>query len=1313
MDPGAADGVRARRLVGNAAVSVAMAESVPAGWVGQMLLGGQDRIGNQAVAKVIAGQPGPTPFVPGAPARVAPGDSRKPASGRPDLPKAAAPPATLPSQKDLAREPTAEKPGKGAKKEETTGPRSPAADPKFQALKKDVAAKKNRIAASHPPPATEAGAAQAASVPPADDREARGKVAHAEDMDAAQPKEFDKAAFVAAVEDAIAKRAPKNLDEADKFGESGKAEEVKAEVQGKVGDGKEASARDIADTTAAVPQPAPDAKQVVPLAPDQVPGKPGAPNADQAVPDRLPASATDMSAGPAEVNQQMADAQVTEPQLKKSNEPTFNAALRDKKTADQHAETAPDRLRKREAGELQQVKATAATKGVSAVAGMHATRVTAGKHVGDGKQGAKTRDEDKRAQVTTLLQKVFDRTKDDVDKILSNVDKMVDRQFTVGEKAARDRFTAEHTDGMNRYKDERYSGVIGKARWVRDLFADLPEEANRIYERAKDHYLTAMRQVITDIAGTIDRELHRAKDRIAAGRTELKDAVDRLPVDLRGIGRDAAAEFAGRFDELRDTVEDKGTELVDTLATKYVDAVKSVDEEIAAEKEKNKGLVSKAADAIGGVIRTIKELGSLLMGVLRKAATAIGAILRDPIGFLGNLVTGVGGGLKLFARNAGRHLEAGVLAWLLGVGVTGLVLPTTFDIVGILMMVALLLGLSWANIRARLARRVPERAVVAAEFSVPVVAAMKKRGVIGMWDELRPRVGDLKKDLVGNLVSFLLPTIILAGITLIVSLFNPASAFIRACKMIIDIVRFIVTQARQIIEFVNAVLDAVIAIAGGSTGAAAALVERALAKSIPVLIGALAAILGIGGIAEKVKQIVQKLARPVNRAIDWVIDKTIALIKKLWDKIKPKKARPVGRPGMPRVPRRPRVPGQKVRRRPDRGRKPDRGPDRRKKDERSQQRELMAALREAGRLADRTGDEDAVRRGLPAIRARHHLTMLTVSVRPGTGDRDLFVFDGAINPRARFEDLVLNKYLRDAEKAFKATGRVFAIRDMPGEFGETVPGLARVLGLGETQARKYAEEWVGQHRLTKPPPTSRGRVVYSFVRLTETDLRVPFDHPERERWMQGAAEIKIREARGSRLWYLAVAGLRDRRPDYFVVVADSLLEHMHIHPGRGALWSGGIDLSRYAADLGFTTLEKQEFYTVTEGIVFLDGMKATEGVWKAFSEKYARQLRKEVHIFVRRLYDGTVLVDVELPAVAEMARKLNRPIPLKFHGLEWGDDPGKILDDAVPDYWRELTPDGDALMKGQQQILNRGEAEVATQRAEKRFRDKQKNKLRR
>lgn len=769
--------------------------------------------------------------------------------------------------------------------------RGPGSDPKFAVLKKDIAHKKHTVARSHPPAAKEATSAQAASVPPKDDEVAQGKTANAEKMNEAKPKEFDKEAFIKAVEKAIAEKAPKNLEQADEFSDSGKPAEIKAEVQGKVGEGKTDSAEQIASTTAAPPDTsAAEVKQVTPMTPDRPPGPPGTPDPAKATPDKLPPSATDMSAGPAHVDREMADSQVTEQQLGKSNEPGFTAALKDKKTAEQHSEATPPELRKNETAHLRQTTAQAKGFGAAAMGAIANQRVRTGQQVGGGKKATKATDEDKRAQVTAILQKVFDTMKTDVEGILTGLDKLVDDQFTKGEKEARDAFTAEHRRKMDEYKDKRYSGGWGLIKWGHDKLFGLPEEANQIFVEARDNYVKRMRGVISAVADTIGRELTRAKQRIATGRTELQKAVDSLPKDLKALGKEAAAGFADKFDELTQSVDDKSTELVDTLATKYTDAVKAVDAEIAEEKEKNKGLVDKALDGIKGVIKTILELKDLLLGVLAKAAQAVMAILKDPIGFLGNLVSAVGGGLKLFKDHALMHLQQGVLSWLLGTAATaGIELPKSFDVMSILLLIASLIGLSWANLRARLAKKLPKEAMTAievGEHALPIVLEVRKRGIRALWDDLKAKVGDLKKNLIDNLVSFLLPTIIIAGITWIISLFNPASAFIRACKMIIDIVKFIVTNGRQILEFVNTVLDAVIAIAKGGTGGVPALVEKALARSIPVLIGALAALLGIGGIAGKVKEVFQKLARPVNKAIDWVIDKIVGLAKKVWAKVK-------------------------------------------------------------------------------------------------------------------------------------------------------------------------------------------------------------------------------------------------------------------------------------------------------------------------------------------------------------------------------------------------------------------------------------------
>src|SRR5690606_20529650 len=146
-----------------------------------------------------------------------------------------------------------------------------------------------------------------------------------------------------------------------------------------------------------------------------------------------------------------------------------------------------------------------------------------------------------------------------------------------------------------------------------------------------------------------------------------------------------------------------------------------VDAEIAAEKEKNKGLVAKAVGAIKGVIDTIRKLKDMLTGVLAKAASAVKAILKDPIGFLGRLISAVGAGLEAFMARIGEHLKKGLLGWLLGaMAAAGVTLPDKFDLKGLIVMIGSMLGLTWMAIRGRVTRKgVPEPAMAAVEKSVP------------------------------------------------------------------------------------------------------------------------------------------------------------------------------------------------------------------------------------------------------------------------------------------------------------------------------------------------------------------------------------------------------------------------------------------------------------------------------------------------------------------------------------------------------------------------------------------------------------------
>ncbi|SEF22045.1 Novel toxin 21 [Amycolatopsis pretoriensis] len=764
---------------------------------------------------------------------------------------------------------------------------TPASDPKFRSLTKDVGARAG-TAKAHPPAGAEVKKAQDAAVAPADDKDAQAKAAQADKMAAAKPAGFDKAGFIAAVNAAIAKQAPKNLDEADKFAASGKADQVKTEVLGKVTSGKDASAKDVTDRTKEAPDPSRAVeKPVTPLPPAPAPPALAPPDPRKATPDKAPAEQTDLRADQCETHGAMAAAGVTEQQLAQSNEPEFTGALAAKQEGEQHTASAPAAVRESEAGQLAAVTGAAQASGQAAMAGMTGARSTSGQRGQAAKSATKAKDEQDRARITGEIKAIFDETKTKVEGVLGALDDQVAKKFEAGEAQAKAAFTADHQARMKRYKDERYDGISGAARWAYDLFADLPAEANNLFLEAKKVYEVKMQGVISEIADFVGQQLGEAKQLISDGRARVKQKVESQSPALRKIAGEAAKEFGGQFDDLEKSVDEKQQSLVEDLAQKYSEARTAVDEEIKTLQAENKGLWSKAKEAVGGAIETILALKNMLLGVLSRAANAVELIIKKPIEFLGNLVNAVKTGVVNFGANIVQHLKEGLKGWLLGnLASAGIEIPEALDAKGILKMVLSILGLTWASVRARILRFIPEPVLAKLEQTLGVVKILITEGVPGLWRWVVEKLGDLKEMVLGQIKEFVIEKIVKAGITWIISLLNPAAAFIKACKAIYDIVMFFVEKASQIKEFVDSVLDSVESIARGGAGAVAGLIERTLGRALPMVLGFLASLLGLGGISEKIKSVLEKVQAPVGKVVDSVVGTVVKAGKKIWSKLK-------------------------------------------------------------------------------------------------------------------------------------------------------------------------------------------------------------------------------------------------------------------------------------------------------------------------------------------------------------------------------------------------------------------------------------------
>lgn len=223
------------------------------------------------------------------------------------------------------------------------------------------------------------------------------------------------------------------------------------------------------------------------------------------------------------------------------------------------------------------------------------------------------------------------------------------------------------------------------------------------------------------------------------------------------------------------------------------------------------------------------------------------------------------------------------MGWLFGaIGKAGIQLPKSFDIAGIFDLVMQVLGLTYRQIRARVVKLVGEKAMTKLEQTVDVFKVLVTEGIPGLWRWIKDKVGDLEDVVIGGIKSFIIEKVIKAGVTWLIAFLNPAAAFIKACKMIYDVIMFIIERGSEIMDFVRSILDSVGAIAKGAIGVVAEKVESSLAKALPLAISFLASLLGLGGISEKIKSIIDKVQAPIGKAVDAVVMGAVKGAKKLF-----------------------------------------------------------------------------------------------------------------------------------------------------------------------------------------------------------------------------------------------------------------------------------------------------------------------------------------------------------------------------------------------------------------------------------------------
>jgi hypothetical protein len=770
----------------------------------------------------------------------------------------------------------------------------PESDARFQGTVKRLNATAHRER-DHVPPQDKVDDAKAAVKAPAEEPQSHAAndnvTAMAAGADAAPvPKEKS---FEDTLNEKLESIRPKNMEQTLEFKESGAAGKLKQAVGTQIKAQKDSTVGPLQKATVA---PLPVGKYPNPtekkLGPEPADPTLRSLHAENVLPEPKNEAEVSVDKDKDEADRLMKENDLDEDQLKRANEPQFTAVIEAKQKLDENSAKVVPAYRQEEAKLLNKGAKEVARASGHALGGMRGKRKGAKDKVLSKQEAAKKKEEEERKTVVGNVNSKFATTQSAVKARLDSLDGPVGTLFDVAEMVARMKFEDKVDQLMSAYKDDRYDGIRGKARWAWDKLTGMPKEVDQFYVEGTKVYIASMKEAFRNIARFVDGQLAHAKNDIAEGKKKINEYLAGLKGKQKEWGDEAFTAIEGDFEALESSVEDKKQGLASDLVERYKKSRAALDERIEELKAENAGLLGKLVAFIKRVIAILKKLKDLAMMLMKVGGAVLRGIIKDPSGFLGNLVDAVKSGFSLFGEHIGKHLKDALIGFVTGsmkdVGVSASGEAGPGGVGGIILQV---LGLSPHHMKEKVAAKLGVRDPTILEKAWTQVKTLFADGASALWGKIKETAGDIREKVESEMKEWVGFQIVKAGLKWIVSLFSPVSALLRAIKMIYDVMSFFVNNLDRIIDLVNGVLKSINAVVAGNITAAAKLIENAAAKGLTLLLGFLASLLGLSGVGAKMQSIVQRVRGVVNRAVDRILNGLLAPFRWMARKAAPLVAR--------------------------------------------------------------------------------------------------------------------------------------------------------------------------------------------------------------------------------------------------------------------------------------------------------------------------------------------------------------------------------------------------------------------------------------
>ncbi|MGZ4843622.1 MAG: eCIS core domain-containing protein [Candidatus Angelobacter sp.] len=301
--------------------------------------------------------------------------------------------------------------------------------------------------------------------------------------------------------------------------------------------------------------------------------------------------------------------------------------------------------------------------------------------------------------------------------------------------------------------------------------------------------------------------------------------------------------------------------------------------------------------AFGIVVRALRIPVDLIRQLIDKASRAWNAVLAAPIRFIRSALQAILRGMGRFMGNFLSHLWYGVQGWLFNaVSDRGITPPSSWtDFRAVFGFVLDVLGISLDHVLDLLATRIGRPAVARIRTVINVltgvwewVSVAIREGPAGIWRMIVERLRDLGTMVLETAVRWVMTRIIAIVGARITAMAATAglSAVLEAVVAIYQAIQTAIEYARRILQVLITIFDTVLQIAQGVIDPAAGMVEAGLRMIMPVVIGFLANYAGLGGIGERIREIIDGVRERVDTAILWLIDRALAAGRWILDRLR-------------------------------------------------------------------------------------------------------------------------------------------------------------------------------------------------------------------------------------------------------------------------------------------------------------------------------------------------------------------------------------------------------------------------------------------